>query len=442
MTVGKNIVGAILVHLTLGTLYTIAVVRGFVYQKHCDEIQAHFTDGLACLDADLLHPDAPYSLQVFFMWFGMLSAGVLAPKIGPRATTALGCACLTSGTILGSFAIASRNEPLFLATYGCLFGFGAGSGFTGPVAILHAWMPENKGLASGIVTAGFGAGTLIFARIQLAVTPSTTVVVPGIGELEVHEEMPAFFLKFGLVYATLQVAGLALLKMPANAAEHGGAGISAPPTLAIRAREMWLMPILFAAQTSGVAVASNYQRDMIKWNGGGKALLAWVVPIGALGNTVGRIIFGQIENMHGFRKALMLNAALLAVFTGAIALEANANIMMVYMFCMWTIFGGNFPLFVANTAKTFGPKFFALNYAIIFVGFGGGGLIVGMSVKSALPALSDVPSDGLRKVFGFLSVQALVVFVVLAAGIVRTPAQVQILLKERLDASLLEMERK
>jgi predicted MFS family arabinose efflux permease len=260
--------------------------------------------------------------------------------------------------------------------------------------------------------------------------------------LEVHEEMPWFFVKFGLVYVVMQIAGLSLLEMPPNVNAHAAQTFSAPPRLAIRAREMWLMPLVFAMQTSGIAVASNYQRDMITWNGGGKSLLAWVVPIAGLGNTLGRIIFGQIEGMYGFQKALMMNAALLAVFHAAVALEQSPNIMVLYMFCMWLCFGGNFPLFVANTAKTFGPKFFAMNYALVFLGFGGGGLLVGMSVKSLLPSISAIPSEALRKVFGFLSAQAVVVFFLLSAGIVRPPSQVQTMLKERLDASLLELERK
>ena len=65
MALGKVILGAILVHLTLGTLYTIAVVRGFVYQRHCDAVNR--VQALACLDAERLHPDAPYACQVFFM---------------------------------------------------------------------------------------------------------------------------------------------------------------------------------------------------------------------------------------------------------------------------------------------------------------------------------------------------------------------------------------
>merc|ERR550514_1140731 len=242
MTVAKIIVGAVLVHLTLGTLYTIAVVRGLVYQKHCDELQADFAGGLACFDADLMHPNAPYSLQVFFMWVGMLCAGLLTPKLGPKLTTALGCASLSSGVLIAGAAVAWRNEPLFLASYGALFGLGAGMGFTGPVAVLLAWMPKNHGLASGIVTAGFGAGTLIFARLHHAMASSSIVNLPGIGALEVHEEMPWFFVKFGLVYVVMQIAGLALLEMPPSVTAHAAQVFSAPPKLAIRAREMWLMP--------------------------------------------------------------------------------------------------------------------------------------------------------------------------------------------------------
>lgn len=440
--VWKIILGAVLIHLTLGTLYTIAVVRGLVYQKHCDELQSHFEGGLPCLDADALHPNAAYSFQVFFMWFGMLTAGVLTPKIGARATTALGCASLSSGVLLASVAVAARSEPFFLAAYGALFGLGAGLGFAGPIHTLIEWMPENKGLASGIVTAGFGGGTLTFARIMHTVAPHTTMDVKGLGTVDVHENMPSFFLKFGCVYVCMQIIGLAFLKPPAHHG-HGAAQVfSAPPRVAIRTRETWLMLFLLAAQTSGIAIASNYQKDIIKWNGGGTFLLTWIVPIGGLGNTVGRLIFGQIENMYGFRKALMLNAALLAVFHAAVAIAENADVLALLLFCMWTCFGGNFPLFVANTAKTFGPQFFAMNYAIVFFGFGGGGLAIGMTVKSVLPLLSPDPAEAVSKIFGLLSGQAVLVFAVLAAGVVRSPSQVQVVLKERLDASLLELERK
>jgi MFS family permease len=240
----------------------------------------------------------------------------------------------------------------------------------------------------------------------------------------------------------LQIVGLYFLRPPAG--HHGSAAgvFSAPPTVAIRTRETGGMLLLLFSQTSGIAIASNFQKDIITWNGGGAFLLTWVVPIGGLGNTVGRLIFGQIENMYGFRKALMVNAALLAVLQAAVAIEENANRMVVLMFFMWLTFGGNFPLFVANVQKTFGPQFFAMNYAMVFFGFGGGGLLIGMTVKSWLPLLSSVPSEAIRIVFGVLSAQAVLVFAVLAAGVVRSPAQVQVVLKERLDASLLELEAK
>ena len=60
--------------------------------------------------------------------------------------------------------------------------------------------------------------------------------------------------------------------------------------------------------------------------------------------------------------------------------------------------------------RAFQLWFFAMNYAIIFLGFGGGGLLVGMSVKSALPVLAPLPSDAVRRVFGLLAAQAVLVF--------------------------------
>ena len=129
MAVARVIAGAILVHLTLGTLYTIAVVRGFVYRRDCDEIQKHFE--FACLDADALHPDAPYACQGIFMSVGFFVGGYLGPKIGEKTTCIIGCISHSTGVLLASLAIAQRSELFFCLSYGALFGLGCGIGYSG-----------------------------------------------------------------------------------------------------------------------------------------------------------------------------------------------------------------------------------------------------------------------------------------------------------------------
>lgn len=441
MAVARVILGAILVHLTLGTIYTIAVVRGFVYRKDCDEIQKHYE--FACLDSDALHPDAPYACQGFFMSVGMFIGGFLAPKLGAKKTCMIGCISHSTGVLLASFAIAQRNELLFCLCYGAFFGLGCGIGYSGPLALLLAWMPENKGLASGIVTAGFGAGTFIFSRVQPALVTSSMVTIPNMGEIQVYDKMPTFFLQLGAIYACLQIAGLFLLLPPPSASTGAAAQVfSVPLEQARRTRELWVSLFLFGCQTSGVALTSNYQRELVSQSaGGGAGLLAWVVPLGALGNTLGRLAFGQLETLLGFRTSMLLNAGSLVVIHGLVSVLDDAKLVVFLVFCMWFCFGGNFAMFPTNTAKTYGPQFFAINYACVFLGFGMSSLSVGLNAKSVLPKLADEPFDALRRFYGLLACQAAVVFTTVACGAIRPPAQVQTMLKERDCGRLLEMTK-
>uniref|UniRef100_A0A183DXS1 MFS domain-containing protein n=1 Tax=Gongylonema pulchrum TaxID=637853 RepID=A0A183DXS1_9BILA len=56
----------------------------------------------------------------------------------------------------------------FLVTYGIMFGFGQG------IAYVLTWAPEHVGLVSGIVAAGFGVSSSIFAPLQtIYINPSS-----------------------------------------------------------------------------------------------------------------------------------------------------------------------------------------------------------------------------------------------------------------------------
>ena len=47
-----------------------------------------------------------------------------------------------------------------------LCGIGYGCAYTPPIQALLEWFPDKKGLASGIVIAGFGCGALFFSPMM------------------------------------------------------------------------------------------------------------------------------------------------------------------------------------------------------------------------------------------------------------------------------------
>ncbi|RCN35428.1 hypothetical protein ANCCAN_18700 [Ancylostoma caninum] len=70
-----------------------------------------------------------------------------------------------SGVAL-SFWTIKHSFFAFFVTYGLLFGLGQGIAYVTAVATVINWAPDKVGLASGIVAAGFGVSSSIFAPIQ------------------------------------------------------------------------------------------------------------------------------------------------------------------------------------------------------------------------------------------------------------------------------------
>lgn len=59
----------------------------------------------------------------------------------------------------------SANKLWWLyLSYGRIGGVGIGFGYIAPIAVPVKWFPDRRGLITGIVVGGFGAGALITER--------------------------------------------------------------------------------------------------------------------------------------------------------------------------------------------------------------------------------------------------------------------------------------
>ncbi len=87
-------------------------------------------------------------LQTFFSPF----QGWLVERFGPRWLISAGCAL--TGL---SWVLASQVETLWglYLTYGMLGGIGTGIVYIGVVGQMVRWFPDQRGLAAGVVAAGY-----------------------------------------------------------------------------------------------------------------------------------------------------------------------------------------------------------------------------------------------------------------------------------------------
>ena len=106
----------------------------------------------------------PMSIQIAS---GGISAALLArwtARLGVRRAMMAGSLMFGGGMMVTSSGILLHNiSLLYLGNVLC--GVGYGCAYTPPLQALMEWFPDKKGLASGLVIAGFGSGALVFTPV-------------------------------------------------------------------------------------------------------------------------------------------------------------------------------------------------------------------------------------------------------------------------------------
>ncbi|EPB69850.1 hypothetical protein ANCCEY_11049 [Ancylostoma ceylanicum] len=126
-----------------------------------------------------------------------------------------------SGVAL-SFWTIKHSFFAFFVTYGLLFGLGQGIAYVTAVATVINWAPDKVGLASGIVAAGFGVSSSIFAPIQTRlINPKN---LPYFLDKDLLLRVPDVFLTLSAVYAIMQLIGLIVVCDPPEKMRSSGLG--------------------------------------------------------------------------------------------------------------------------------------------------------------------------------------------------------------------------
>ena len=146
-----------LVHFILGSLYT--------YGNYIPYIVSYIRARSHPSDLTYLTSEWLYTSTLAAQGCSMFLGGWLERKIGPRFSTLTGSAVMVSG-VLASYFTVQVSFWLLLVTYGLMFGFGIGMAYIGPLAAGMRWLPKCKGIAGGIILAGFGLSSLLFNMVQ------------------------------------------------------------------------------------------------------------------------------------------------------------------------------------------------------------------------------------------------------------------------------------
>ncbi|XP_064615844.1 uncharacterized protein LOC135479869 [Liolophura sinensis] len=154
---------------------------------------------------------------------GMAISGGLQLKFSTRVTTVIGGCVMSCGVAVTYFSI-DQSFWLLLFTYGFLFGVGLGIAYTPAFACAMKWLPAKKGLVTGLVQMGFGAGAFVLNQIQtIYINPENLTPDEAISnqsnekyftQVAVLERVPTCFLMLAGSYAGLQILGCCLISDP------------------------------------------------------------------------------------------------------------------------------------------------------------------------------------------------------------------------------------
>uniref|UniRef100_A0A1I8ECG1 Major facilitator superfamily (MFS) profile domain-containing protein n=1 Tax=Wuchereria bancrofti TaxID=6293 RepID=A0A1I8ECG1_WUCBA len=209
------IFGAVLIHLSLGTYHTFGNMLPYMASYMHNN-----TD-------PTINPEMLVWIPTFqgCFPFAMIIGGFIDAKFGLRFSASLGCIIMTTGVFLSYWTI-RRSFIAFLVTYGIMFGFGQGIAYVLTVSCVINWAPKHIGFVSGIVAAGFGISSSIFAPLQtIYLNPLNhkPTVFAYFTDKDVIARVPSIFYTFAVVYGIMQAIGLIFICDPVDVDEQSDA---------------------------------------------------------------------------------------------------------------------------------------------------------------------------------------------------------------------------
>jgi OFA family oxalate/formate antiporter-like MFS transporter len=280
-------------------------------------------------------------------------------KMGPRIFMAVsGLLCAVGWGSLGHVA----SLPEFYSLYS-LAGIGVACVYACGVSMAVKWFPDRRGVASGIITAGYGMGAAAF-------NPLFDHLIHTIGYADT-------FLWTGITHGgVILLSGLVLVNPPAN---HKFAAAPVKPNVRHHSVnfdcwEMLRTPqfyFLFVAMLSmgigGLMVTAQLKPVATNFNIGAAAVTVALV-LSPLANGFSRIMWGSVSDYLGRERTMFIAFTLQAIFlVGATTVGRTGDtmwvVLIVLVFLTW---GELYVLFPAVLADLYGTKNSALNYSFLY----------------------------------------------------------------------------
>jgi len=329
------------------------------------------------LKAPLAEIQVTFSLLIMLQTFLSPAQGYLVDRFGPRLLLSFGAALTGLSWVLA----ANVNSLLGLyLTYGVLGGIGTGIIYVGVVGMMVQWFPDKRGLAAGLVAAGYG-----FGAILTTFPISTSVKSNGLS---------GTLMTFGIIIGIVGVLAALGMRRPDKSAPHVAANAQAhglvqetrdyAPREMLRSPIFWLMFVMMTMMsTSGLMVISQMGafakdfgvKDALVF---GLAALPLALTIDRFTNGLTRPFFGWVSDKIGRENTMFIAFGMEGIAMTIWLIYAHHPLTFVLLsgvvFFGW---GEIFSLFPSTLTDTFGTKNATTNYGFLYMAQGVGSVLGG-----------------------------------------------------------------
>ncbi|ERK28554.1 L-lactate MFS transporter [Clostridium intestinale] len=349
--INRNLVllASVMVNLCVGAVYAFSVLAGPLGEKFGWSKAVVMT---------------AFTINAAISPIPMILGGKLLDRGLAKLSIIGGGALFGLGFMLTGFV----KEPIHLyLAYGVLGGLGQGIAYSGTIGNTVKLFPDKKGLATGIVTAGFGGATILAA-------PIANNLIQNSGVLSTFKIMGIAYMVITIVFGLLITAAPAGYKPegwnPPTISSANGSNVNVNWIDMIKTSKFYIIASMFTiGALSGMMITSNASIIGQTMFGLSAAIAALYVSLYSFSNCMGRIFWGAVSDKLGRYNALICIYTVVAAMLLVLATTHSVVGFAIGLIGIGLCFGGTLGIFPSIVAEKFGMKYYGVNYGITFIGY-------------------------------------------------------------------------
>ena len=314
---------------------------------------------------------AAFALFILFQTWVQPLDGWLVDRLGPRwFIIAAGLLCGLGWAGMGY----ATSLPMLYTAY-CAAGIGAAFVYSCSIGSALKWFKQRRGLASGIMAAGFGGGTALF--------------IPVIQSLIASRGYQATFVATGLFQGLVILLVAQFLRHPplqhvalAPASASGGSQIGKRQFTTVEMLRTpqfyWMYAAFVLMATGGLLVTANAGPIARSW-GFSATVLTLAATLSPLANGGARIFWGWASDRLGRERTMVLTFVLQAVCLASVVTlgQISSGWFAATLVAVYFTWGQIYSLFPSTSADYFGTRYATSNYAVLYTAKGVASIIGG-----------------------------------------------------------------